>query len=169
MRSEQLLISLLGLLLGFVLIFLGGVLFFIPSLSLQELSQVALHFKIPLIYLPFFPVIVGTLILAACFRLNRRRYLLCKMGGFSVEDRLVAYFIEEKLQQMFPGKKVECDVLIKGKEKVEILANIPYVSEKNRQEIFEKIEVLLSALLRKQCHFQKDFIFNVGFLPPERK
>jgi hypothetical protein len=165
MRTEHLLISLVGLLLGFILLFVGVFLFFVPYFEsfLQILKQLITHHLAEISYLGSAIFFLGIVLLFLLLWLNRRRYLLIKMGTVSLQDRLIAYYAKESLQNLFPGQAVDCDVIVKRKKKVEILANLPFVEEENQENTLKEIEKELVAILHKQCQYDREFILNVSF------
>lgn len=151
MRTEHLFFSLAGLLLSFILI--GGGLFFIlfPHV-IFDLRSVGI-----------FSVSLGVFLLLIFFLLSRRRYLLLKMGGVEINEKLLCRFAQDTLQNLFPLHSVECDLILHKKGKIEILAHIPYLSEERREEKLEEIESALSVALLKYCGWKGSFIFNVSF------
>lgn len=168
MRTEHLFLSLLGLAVGFMLVFAGFLLFlppfipfyakFLQALVEQHLTGIS-YFGLSLFFL-------GVLFLTLFNLLNQRRYLLIKMGGFTVKDRVVAHFAKETLEKLFPGQGVDCSVIIRNKRRIEILANIPHVEEKDRESTLQGIENALADVLQKQFHYDHEFLFNVSFSSP---
>ncbi len=167
MKRQHLLISLLGLLLGFLMICGGLFLFLIRYLPNLELAirALILNHQERLSYFGLCLFLSGLLFLAALFRLSRRRYFLLKMGGVSIEDRVLAHFAEESLQKFFPGQSVACEVFGRAQGKIEIMANIPPLSESSREHILNEIERVLVLTLKKQCQYDGEFVFNVSFHP----
>jgi|GEM_PF-6086226 len=165
MKKQQLLNSLVGLLLGFFML-ASGAFFFLTryvlsfELALRSLVLNHLHALSNSGLIVFF---CGCLFLFLLARLNRRTYLLLKMGGVSVEDRLIAHFAQKNLQKFFPDQLVECEVVARAKGKIEILANLPYLANHKKEHILTEIERVLVSTLRKQCQYEKDFLFNVSF------
>lgn len=169
MRSDKLVVALVGLLLGMTLVFLGVFLLltpFIPIFAHATVELIVSHLRIvSLVGLFFF--CMGVFFLMLCAFLSRRRYLLLQMGGAAVEDCLIQQLAKQGLVKLFPNQPITCDVVIHKRQKVEIFANIPYVSEEKQKQTFEQIEAHLTTVLRRQCQLKKEFIFNVGFLPPK--
>ena len=165
MRAEHLVTSILGLLFSFFLL-IGGFLLFLPpfiptwasalqTLFLNHLTGVS-YFGLTLLFL-------GVFFLTLFAWLNRRSYLLLKMGGVSVKDQLVAHFAKTSIEKLFPGQAVECDVIVRKKKRVEILANLPFVEEKEQEGTLRTIEKELVVVLLKQCQYDQEFTLNVSF------
>ncbi len=165
MKSQHLLISLVGLLLGFAMVCLGIFLFlarYVPAIELALRSLFLNHLK-EFSYCGLALFFCGVLFLVALARLSRRRYFLLKMGGVSIEDRLLAHFAQESIQKFFPDKSIACEVLARTNGKIEIMANLPFLAEQQREHILAEIERVLVLTLRKQCQYEQGFIFNVSF------
>lgn len=165
MKRQHLLISLVGLLLGFVLVCFGIFLFLSRYVVSVELTLHALFFNHlkGLSYCGLALLTTGLVFLVALARLNRRQYFLLKMGGVSIEDRLLTHFAQESLQKFFPDQSIDCEVLARTNGKIEILANLPHLAEQQRDHILSEMERVLVLTLRKQCQYTRDFIFNVSF------
>ncbi len=151
MRIEHLFLSLFALLLSFCLLFCGLFLLIFPEVVLDLRVIGAVFLSAGVLLLPIFTLA------------SRRRYLLLKMGGVSIHEKLVRHFAKEALCALFPGQAVDCDVILHKKGKVEILAAIPYLSKERRDQKLEEIETKLSADLLKYCGCNGTFIFNVSF------
>ncbi|MEZ5315570.1 MAG: hypothetical protein R3E91_05130 [Chlamydiales bacterium] len=150
MRIERILISLTALFLSCFLIVFGFLLWAFPEI-LIDLESVGVFF-----------LSLGFLLLLLFLFLMRRRYLLLKMGGVSIDERLVVHFVKEVLKELFPKSKVDCDVILHKHQKMEILANIPYLSEESCEPQLEEIETRLSAELLKHFGLNYAFIFNLN-------
>lgn len=151
MRTEHLLISLGALLISFFLIACGLFLLIFPEATFDFRT------------IGIASMSMGALLLLVFFLTSRRRYLLIKMGGVAIHERVVQHCAKEALQGLFPKQAIECDVIIMRKGKVEILANIPYLSEEKREQKLQEIETVLGATLLKYCGCKGSFIFNVSF------
>ncbi|MCH9609413.1 MAG: hypothetical protein S4CHLAM45_05540 [Chlamydiales bacterium] len=158
MRLESTLISLIALLLG-TLLFFTGLFLVIPFFQLNLVSYLGGHLVSLGVLLIFF-----SMILLSCFTLLcKRRYLLVKMGGVSIQDRVFAEVARMSIAPFFPGKEVNCRSVIHGKRKVEILANLPYVKIEEQEMTLEKIEKTLALTLARRCGLTSEFLLNVSF------
>ncbi|MFC2049121.1 hypothetical protein ACFLR2_00395 [Chlamydiota bacterium] len=168
MKKQHLLISLVGLMLGFMMVGAGTFLFlvqYVPAVKWALRSLILFHLE-GLSACGLVLLFCGVLFLTALARLNQRRYFLLKMGGVSIEDRLLAHYAQESLQKFFPDQPVACEILSRAHGKIEIMANIPQIPEIRREHILSEIERALILMLRKQCQYERDFIFNVSFTTP---
>ncbi len=98
-------------------------------------------------------LIVGALLLFTFYRMCRPSRLLLKMGGayqLKVESSVIQQLVEKEL-------KMECKINILRKGTIEILADMPYLSE----EHLEKIEEDLTLLFVRELGYPREFILNV--------
>lgn len=147
------------------MIFVGMFLFtaFYLPLFAQSLRVLVNQHMAEVSYLGLASFFLGVVFLSLLIWLNRRRYFLFAMGTVSVQDRLIAYYAKESLQSLFPGQAVECDVIVKRKKKIEILANIPLVAEEKQESTLREVEQALISMLHKYCQYEREFILNVSF------
>lgn len=166
MRLSQLVISLVGLLIGFLIVGLGVFLLmaaYVESVTLIFQKIKASGFQ----NLPFFGsffLLGGLLLLFALFFLNKRQYLLFEMGGVSVDSGLIADYAYQNLKNLFPDDAVKCEVFVRRKNQLEIVADIPEPHEEEKEFTLEKIEISLSSLLKKQFQYTRPFILNLSFI-----
>lgn len=150
MRTEHLLLSLITLILGFLLI--GGGLFFLlaPTMTLDFAKIGWISMGCGVLFLLLFSLFM------------QRRYLLIEMGGLEIHEKVVRHFAKETLEELFPGVSIDCDIIIHRKGKVEILANLPSLTN----ERLDEVETHLSATLLRYCGYKEAFLFNVNGSSP---
>ncbi len=158
MRLESTLISIVALLLGFLLFF-SGLLFLVPLFQSKLVAYVEGHFVQCGIALILFSVL-----LIGCFiPLCKRSYLLIEMGDTSIQDCVLSEMAQKSIGLFFPGKEVNCTARIRSKQRVEILANLPYVKVEEQEQLLEAIEMKLVRTLAHQCGLTGKFLLNVSF------
>ncbi len=146
MRAEHLLITVSALLLSFFLYGIGTLLIAFELLAWGLVS-----------------FLFGTLFLFLFYLVSRRRYMLIRMGSVAIDEKVIRQFAEDALQGLFPNQKIACEAIVHTKGKIEILADIPYLSEQRREQKLEEIETALCTTLLKHCGWKGTFIFNVSF------
>lgn len=168
MRGSHILISLVGLVIGFLMLSAGSFLFLTASLpqASQAARFVLQHHLEGLSYCGLVIFFLGLLFLSLLFYLNRRRYLLLIMGNVSVDEKVVAQCVHQSLEFFFPGQPVESDLILTRSGRIKIFANIPTLSEENREHTLQEIEAALNRLLIKQFFYNRPFLFNVSFFDP---
>ncbi len=61
----------------------------------------------------------------------------------------------------FPEKILSTDVLLHGEKKVEVVVEVPEMSEGEEQVLMERVEEEVGALLEKQLGYCGEFLFTV--------
>lgn len=163
MRSEHLLFSLIGLVFCALLFAIGCFFFLIPYVpTVEVIFKNLINGETPLISNVGIACMLFSVFILSCFALlSRRRYLLVRMGGVSIHQRVVREIATLSLAEIFPESFIECEALIKRKGKIEILANVGDLAE-NREIKLETIERTLAAAFLK-CGIDKEFLLNVRF------
>lgn len=108
-------------------------------------------------------IFLGLLFAVCIYLFSKRRYLLIKMGGFSIQDSVINEIVKDSIQNLFPSQNFVCDVFVRKKSKVEILADLPYVSFEKQESILKDIESKVKNSLAKICGFDREFLLNVSF------
>ncbi len=145
MSGSKLLFSLVALLFSFFVIAIGLVLLFLPHLG-RVIQSYSSGIGSTLL-------VVGVLLLFAFYKMCRPSRLLLRMGGayqLKVENSVIQQLVEKEL-------KVECKINILKKGTIEILADMPYLSE----ERLEKIEEDLTLLFVRELGYPREFVLNV--------
>lgn len=162
MRIQHLFFSLLSLILGFSFFVGGGFLLFVPqvpvlNMKARELIERSNFFSASGLAM----MCIGLLTLTIFGILSKRRYYFIRMGQVAIHENVIKAIVKKSLEELFPGKGVDCDVIIRKKENLEILAKIP--SLLNQEEgVYEKLEETLVLALSK-CGIQREFLLNVQF------
>jgi uncharacterized membrane protein len=164
-RFETVVTSLLSLLLGFFLLFLG-ICFFVapayPDAAGRLLTDIVLNSKkaytIGVVLIGF-----SLILWSICASLTRRKYTLIRMGGFSLSARALQQVAQKALHAVFEEDDTHCVVQVSTFGKVELIAAVPYLEEELREDKLEQLENTLVAAFSSQCGFEKPFVLNVTF------
>lgn len=139
----RILFQLTALFFSLLMAGMGVMLFFYPPLLQTFAHGFGLLFLSASIFLLF-----------AFYFLCRGQYLRVQMGGrhlLKISRAVIEQLVEKKLQ-------VPCDVVFQGGKKIEISAQLPYLSQKT----LEKLERELTVLLSQYCGYEKEFIVNLS-------
>jgi hypothetical protein len=165
MKPSHLLISLVGLIMGLSMVLAGVFLLaalYVPFIT-QVLRSIVLNHLEGLSLFGFLLLLSGIIFLTLLSWLNRRHYLLFKMGEISVEEGVVAECALRRLQTFFPDQRICCDVVLNLRGDIEIIANLPPLQKGVEKKTLRAIEKDLSHLLQKQFHYTRPFLFNVNY------
>lgn len=108
---------------------------------------------------------LGCLLFSVFYAMNRPGYLLIEMGPYPIfiDNEAIATLVKKELEQLYPGKRLHCEVILRKKDKVEILTDLPAIEVEDLEERLNQIEKKLTSMLSTTCGYQREFIFNVSF------
>ncbi len=167
MRASAIFLSLSGLLFSFFLLFAGIFFLLLPCFPQAWMAyRAALSDTFFVSSCGLFLIGLGALLLIALAMMHRRRYLLVKMGGsrrLLIKSDVFQKIALKCLQETFPHQKVDCDVIIKRRKEVCVIADLPFVVVEQRGAILEQIEEGLEQAFANLCGYTKEFLLNVQF------
>lgn len=116
--------------------------------------------------LEFYQILGATLIggsfllLLALYFINRRRFFQIEMEGLKieVEESLISEMVSNYWKGRFPNQEPYADVVIHGKQSLEVFVTLP---EEKEEGFFEEIQKELGTLLARQFGYQKPFTVNL--------
>lgn len=149
------------------------VIFFILTVGvLFVVLPYADHFRILLINsllsdLPLYQILGYAMIAASLllfiglYMLNRRRFFQIEMEASLVEvDKgLIQEMVRGYWKELFPGKETSVDIVISGKQSLEVVASLP---EEREEDFFEQVQKELGSLLARQFGYQKPFTITLA-------
>jgi uncharacterized membrane protein len=164
-RFETVLTTLISLLIGFFLLFLGISCLTAPSYP--EVTKQLLHDILlsPKSAYTVSAILIGfaLILFALCASISKRKYSLIKMGGYSLSAYVMQQIAQKTLQMFFNDEDVHCVIEVNLFGKVEMIAALPYVEEELREEKLEQLEDALVAAFSSQCGFTNHFTLNATF------
>lgn len=149
------------------------VIFFILTVGvLFVVLPYADHFRVLLINsllsdLPLYQILgyamigASLLLFIGLYILNRRRFFQIEMGASLVEvDKgLIQDMVRGYWKELFPGKDTSVDIVISGKQSLEVVASLP---EEREEDFFEQVQRELGSLLARQFGYQKPFTVTLA-------
>jgi hypothetical protein len=108
-------------------------------------------------------LVVGLLLLMGFYSMHRGTYLQMEMrdGKTQVEVGVIRQYAELYWKQALPGHQVRTEVWIYPNQRIEMAVEIPHLSSEELQEVLERVEKELSALLQEKIGYSREFVFNV--------
>ena len=149
------------------------VIFFILTVGVLFLVlPYADHFRILLINsllndLPLYQILgyaligASLLLFVGLYMLNRRRFFQIEMEAafIEVDKGLIQEMVRGYWKELFPGKDSSVDVVVTGKQTLEVVASLP---EEKEEDFFERVQRELGSLLARQFGYQKPFIVTLA-------
>jgi hypothetical protein len=148
----------------FVLLLISGGVLLILSAYMKNVQNNFIHL---LLEYPDFLFSVGLgisffgiILLFGFYSMYKQRYYQIKMGVSKVlvEENIIADYIKNYWEEVFPNQLADLDVIIQPKGVIEIITKFP---NQNSEMFLEKIQNELGLLLAKKLGYQKEFILTL--------
>lgn len=103
------------------------------------------------------------LLLCGFFAMNRGSYYQIEMQRHraQVEPHVVREYVQSYWREIFPGQNPQTDVVFHGKRKIEILAQVPDISEDDLNSLLPQIEEELGLLLSHAFGYRREFLLTI--------
>lgn len=109
-------------------------------------------------------LVLGTALLLSLFLINRRRYYRVKMqaGKISIDEKLLRSFLSQYWKENFPQQPSDPDVVVSAKKRLEILAELPFMKNKEEKEaLLNRLEADLGSKLAKNFGYREEFFLTI--------
>ena len=97
--------------------------------------------------------------------MNRKQYyqVVLKKGGSlaQVELFLIRKTVENYWGKLFPGQEFRAEIVLHPNQKLEIIAELPHLSEEEGLALLSKIEDEVGGLLQAQLGYNQEFLLTV--------
>lgn len=163
MRTSKVLASGLQLLMAILCMLLGGLCILIPLFPLVRSALVSLFTHHPglLPLLGYFSLGLGLLLFIAFYAVNRGQYYQIGMHNpISVDSNIVQTYASHYFRALFPDQNTPVEVVIRGRDQIELIVELPDFAEPEQEILLQKIENELGSLLEKYFKYKKTFIIN---------
>ena len=109
----------------------------------------------------FYILIFSTFLFICFYYMHKSQYLKFSMqtNKTSINIKLVQNLLEKYFKNTYPDKKNKLKVSLDENEKLEIIATVD--SLENREDFLINIEEKISKILLDHLDYQKDFIFTL--------
>lgn len=109
--------------------------------------------------------VVGCAFLLLCgfFSMHRGSYYQIEMQRslVHVEPDVVRDYVQSYWNDIFPGQKIEAEVVFHGKRKIEIIARAPDFDEEAMNHLLPQIEEELGLLLAHAFGYRREFLLTM--------
>jgi hypothetical protein len=164
--TSKMLSSALQFFVALGLMGLGGfflLLFYIPRLKIAFCHALANHPGIfSLCGSVSFGLGMGLFI--AFYVMNRGVYYQVKMSEnaqMSIDPEIIRQYASQYWKQQFPLEAIDVDVLIHSGSKIELIAESGALSHELQEELLEKTERELSAILAQKIGYRRELLITV--------
>lgn len=162
------LISLAVALFFIVLGVLSMILLFSPEIR-GSLVQFILQNSVMLFLFGFGFLVVGAAIVAHIIVNAKKKHYHIKSNNQSIyiSEDVFQEYVSSYWKQLFPNQDVPNQVILK-KDKIQIVAELPFVPIPEQKKIITRIERDLSELFNRLIGYRKEYILSLSFQPEQR-
>ncbi len=106
---------------------------------------------------------LGAVLLVGFFFMYKGSYYRITMGAFQalIDPQLIQTLVERYWKTVFPAHDSRVQVLISGRQTLEIMLELPPFSLEEQLQILERAEKALMQLLQTQLGYNKPFVISV--------
>lgn len=129
-----------------------------------ELIMFILENSIAISLFGFVFVIVGMTLLINLSSITKRRYYYVRSGhrAIIVDEAILHHYLESYWKQLFPRHDVPHHLVIK-KNKIRIVADLPYAHPDERKPILDRIQDELQDILTRVLGYSQELVLAVNF------
>jgi hypothetical protein len=160
--------TLYGIILALFFIVLGIIGVILPwSVAIRtELVDFLLSNTFMLTLLGLLFLFVGAGVIFQMLHGMKRRYITLKelQPHTIISEEVIRDYLKIYFDDLFPKTPVPCRIALKRK-KAKVLADLPYVAEKDQEALTRKIEKDLSDIFRELIGWRHDLFLAISFAP----
>jgi hypothetical protein len=93
--------------------------------------------------------------------LQRRAYFQVRMStAVHVEKELLRSLLEIYWKERYPEEKLSTDIIIHPDQRLEFVAELPYLKASESQQMLKEVELEMGRLILQQLGYKRDFLFT---------
>lgn len=110
-----------------------------------------------------FLVIGGFILISLLLRLRKRYYYIrVDHHAITVDETIIQHYLEEYWKQKFPNREIPSRLILK-RNKIKIVADLPYSPKEERKKSISVIQNDLRDLLEKILGYSHSFVLRLSF------
>jgi len=113
--------------------------------------------------------VIGLTMLVNFYLSSKRRYYHLKVGERSVaiDEVVIRQCLQSYWEQVFPNQDVPTRLLLR-KNKIKVIADLPYVPKEERSTVLERIQNDLHEIFSKTLGYTQKFLLSITFQPESK-
>lgn len=105
----------------------------------------------------------ATVLLLGSWFMNKGTYYQVEMA--EVDPAVIRSYVQTYWETLFPGKKMQADVIIHANQKIEVIAEIDELAMEEQKVLLSQVEKQLGNLLFRNLGYHRDFLVTVIVKP----
>lgn len=160
MRNSQVLLSGIHFLLS-IIVFLIGVSIVIVAYHPIEKEKWFLYLYENWKWIGFSLITLSILLIALLYPAYRSFYFHVEMNSpVDVHSQILQRVVEKYWKEVFPNKKLDVDVVIYRKKKIEFIVELPKLNRMEFKQMVRRIEKEVGQLLYQYLEYKEKFFFT---------
>lgn len=78
-----------------------------------------------------------------------------------IEEAVIEDYVKRYFSELFPLQEVLSEIIIKGPQNLEVVAHFPDMTEKEKEDLLQRIQNELGVLLARKLGYEKDFFLTL--------
>lgn len=165
MRKGNLLFSAVQFIFVVALFLLGGLfigLHYAPHMRMSFANFITDQ-AVNLSFLGYLTISCALLLCIGFYVMHRGAYFRIKMDGGDViiEPKLIEGLVQDYWKERFPEKEFKTEVILRGFEQIEVIAEMPQTELEAREVLLPEIEKELGALLSSHLGYRREWMMTL--------
>ena len=165
MRKSNLLFSAVQFIFVIALFLLGGLfigLQYAPHLRMA-IAVFVMDSAIAFSFLGYVTVVCALLLSIGFYVMQRGAYYQVQMdrGPVVVEPKLIEEFVQGYWKKRFPEKELRTEVILRGKQRIEVVAEMPEMPLESQAVLLSEVELELGSLLENHLGYRRNWMMTV--------
>ncbi len=169
MRKGNLLFSAVQFIFVVALFLLGGLfigLHYAPHMRMS-LANFITDQDVNLSFLGYVTICCALLLCIGFYAMHRGTYFRIRMegGDVIVEPKLIEGLVQDYWKSRFPENVLRAEVILRGYEQIEVVAEMPQTELEAREVLLCEIEKELGALLSAHLGYRRELMMTLIIIP----
>ncbi|MGE0670929.1 MAG: hypothetical protein AB7H48_09235 [Parachlamydiales bacterium] len=165
MRKGNLLFSAVQFIFVVALFLLGGLfigLHYTPHLRMS-IANLIMDQAVNLSFLGYVTIVCALLLCIGFYVMHRGAYFRIRMDGGDVivEPKLIEGLVQDYWKERFPENELKTEVILRGYEQIEVVAEMPQTELTAREVLLPEIEKELGALLSAHLGYRREWMMTL--------
>lgn len=109
-------------------------------------------------------LIIGVFMLISLWLSLKKKYYYIRVDSqaIAVDESIIQYYLEEYWKQLYPAREIPSRLIVK-RNKIKIIADLPYAPPEERKASIARIQNDLRDLLQRILGYSHNFVISLSF------
>lgn len=107
---------------------------------------------------------IGCIILVSLFLRFKKRYYYINSANYAaaIDETVVQQYLHSYMKQLYPKHEIPTRLILK-KDKIKIIADLPYTPVTQQQAIIDRMHHDLNDIFKRILGYSNDFLLSISF------